>query len=66
MNHIKNLARFVAVVLWLVIAGILYTAASHIGNAAHLGWFTLLIYAALAILVVYGAFFLTKTLWRIK
>ena len=44
MNHVKVLSRFLVVVFWLFLSGLLATVVMHSGNAWSLSWVTILVY----------------------
>ena len=66
MNHVKVLSRFLVVVFWLFLSGLLVTMVMNSGNAWSLSWVTILVYGIILSVVSYVGFFLSKYLWSIK
>ena len=66
MSHKRNAARFAAAIFWAAVGGLAYTAVANSGNSLALYWATWLLYAAIAVVVVYAGFYTTKHLWSIK
>lgn len=66
MNHVKVLSRFLVVVFWLFLSGLLVTMVMHSGNALSLSWVTILVCGIIIAVVSYVGFFVSKYLWSIK
>lgn len=66
MNHVKVLSRFLVVVFWLLLSGLLATMVINSGNAWSLSWVTMLVYGIILSVVSYVGFFVSKYLWSIK
>lgn len=66
MNHVKVLSRFLVVVFWLFLSGLLVTMVMNSGNAWSLSWVTILVYGIILSVVSYVGFFVSKYLWSIK
>lgn len=66
MNHVKVLSRFLVVVFWLFLSGLLVTMVMNSGNAWSLSWVTILVYGIILSVVSYVSFFVSKFLWSIE
>jgi hypothetical protein len=66
MNHVKVLSRFIVVVFWLLLSGLLVTMVMNSGNAWSLSWVTILVYGIILSVVSYVGFFVSKFLWSIE
>jgi hypothetical protein len=66
MNHIKFLTRFLIVIVWLILGGILYSLFNVGYNMEALGWPTYLIWGTLIVFLFYGAITFTLNFWNQK
>ena len=62
MKHSKVAAWLGIAVLWILMAGLIFTLATNI-NILALGWSSWLLYGVVAIAVIFAVFVLTKKLW---
>lgn len=66
MSHTRNATRFLVVLFWAAVVGVVITAATHSGNWIAVGWSTWLLYAAISVPTVYVGYFTTRRFWSIK
>lgn len=66
VNHVRNAARLIIVVFWLVVVGLAYTAYANLTNVFALSWATWLLYATVTIVLLYAGVVLTSKFWNLK
>lgn len=66
MNHIKFLTRFLIVILWLILVGLISNLFNVGYNIEALGWPTYLVWGTLIVLLFYGILTFTLHYWNQK